>query len=90
MLTKIFAHPDTTICGFSFTSDIAELKKECPHLHFYENITNFLELQDLYKEVRPDYKEYGGLGLKDVVEYCLKFKLCKVEQMSNWELRPLR
>lgn len=32
MLSKIFNHPSTTICGFSFKSDIAELKKQCPSL----------------------------------------------------------
>lgn len=49
-----------------------------------------MELQDYYQKVCHDPKSYGGLGLAAVCLFCLGQKLCKVEQMSNWELRPLR
>lgn len=39
----------------------------------------------------PDFKEKGGIGLAAVATNLFEGKkLCKAEQMSNWENRPLR
>jgi ribonuclease D len=49
-----------------------------------------LDASFLYKKLFPDYKESGGFSLANVVQRLTGKKLCKVEQMSNWEKRPLR
>jgi ribonuclease D len=44
----------------------------------------------LYKEVEPDFKDKGGSSLAACTLNIMGKKLCKKEQMSNWENRPLR
>ena len=58
-------------------------------MRFLNHIENFIEAQSLYKLVFPDY-EQGGMSLAKVCERLFKMKLCKNEQMSNWERRRLR
>lgn len=77
------------IVGFGFTADFAQLEKSLPNLSFWKNITKFLDLQDYYKSVMTQ-QNWTGAGLKNVCEHLLGKKICKVEQMSNWENRPLR
>ena len=57
---------------------------------FFNRVPQIMEVQDFYKALYPDYKDHGGFGLAKVCERVLKKKLCKKEQMSNWENRPLR
>lgn len=90
MLTSIFTDPATTIIGFGFKADLSQFNKHCPEMTFLKNIANFLEMQDYYKALFPDFKNTGGFGLAAVCQNSLQLKLCKVEQMSNWEKRPLR
>ena len=59
-------------------------------MKFIENIPRFVDAQDFYKAVYPDFKENGGFSLARVCERVMDKKLCKKEQMSNWENRPLR
>lgn len=60
-------------------------------MKFMHNIPRLLDLQELYKLAMPDYKEKGGIGLAAVASNLFPGKkLCKAEQMSNWENRPLR
>jgi ribonuclease D len=49
-----------------------------------------MEVQEFYKAIFTNYKETGGFGLAAVCKNVLKKELCKKEQMSNWERRPLR
>jgi len=90
LLTKIFTHPETSVLGFGFSADISQLRKECPKMSFHARIPNLMEVQDFYKALFPDFKENGGFGLASVCLRVMKKKLCKLEQMSNWEKRPLR
>ena len=58
---------------------------------FIQNIPKLLDLQELYKLAVPDFREKGGMGLAAVAATLYPGKkLCKAEQMSNWENRPLR
>ena len=47
MLTSIFSCPESTICGFAFNGDISIFNKWCRKMRFLDNITNFLEVQDM-------------------------------------------
>ena len=59
-------------------------------MKFIENIPKLLDLQEMYKQAEPNFKEKGGIGLSAVSLNLMGKKLCKSEQMSNWENRPLR
>lgn len=59
-------------------------------MKFYLHIENFLDAQSLYKGIFHDYQKEGGSSLAKVCERLFKQKLCKGEQMSNWENRRLR
>lgn len=59
-------------------------------MKFIERIPRFVDAQDFYKLVYPDFKDNGGSSLATVCEKVMEKKLCKKEQMSNWENRPLR
>ena len=78
------------IVGFGFSADLSQFKKFCPQLHFIENIPRFVDAQTYYKLVYPGFKDDGGFSLARVCEKVMEKKLCKKEQMSNWENRPLR
>jgi len=48
VLCQIFSHPETTIVGFAFHSDISMLSKFLKHMKFYKKITALLDLQGYY------------------------------------------
>ena len=62
-------------------------KKCLPKLNFYNNIGNVFEAQDAFKDLT---KNKEPCGLAAVVKYLFNKDLCKYEQMSNWEKRPLK
>jgi hypothetical protein len=90
MLSNIFTDKKSIIVGFGFSSDLAMFKQYAPQLSFIQNIPRFIDAQDFYKLVYPDFQETGGFGLANVCEKVMEKKLCKKEQCSNWENRPLR
>jgi hypothetical protein len=55
MLTRIFSSPKSTILGFGFGADLREFERECTEMKFYKCILNFLEVQDFYKAIVPDF-----------------------------------
>lgn len=87
ILTSIFTSKETICIGFGFGSDISMLQQGLPKLQFYRHFENFIDVQAYYKQVKKADK-IPSLAL--VVEQLFKQELCKGEQMSNWELRPLR
>ncbi len=48
---------------------------------------NFIDAQTYYSKVLIAGQQ---TGLAKVAAEVLKFEICKGEQMSNWEKRPLR
>ena len=72
--------------GVSFEGDILKLNSSYPHLSAFKNpIKNYIDL------VRAHVKRFGNnpRGLAGCCELVLKKSLCKYEQRSNWENRPL-
>lgn len=90
VLCKIFANPKTYIIGAGFSSDVSQFSKYLPHMKFIKQIANLVDIQEVYKKKYPDFKENGGFGLAAISERVTKKKICKKEQVSNWERRPLR
>lgn len=89
-LTQLFTQKSTTVVGFGFQSDLSVFRKFCPQMKFIERIPKFVDAQEYFKAVYPDFKDKGGSSLARVCERTLDKKLCKREQISNWETRPLR
>ena len=54
---------------------------------FIRYIKNFIDIQHYFGKV---YLVEGQAGLTKVAEKMFDKPMCKVEQMSNWERRPLR
>ena len=89
------------IVGFGFQSDIMQLK-QFDGFTAFKRIAKFVDLQDVFQSemkmenpprlsliVEESYNKMHELyeGVPENVE---KVTLCKMEQMSNWERRPLR
>ena len=89
VLTEIFTNEESIMIGFSFASDSSVFKKCLPKMTFYQDFTRIVDAQTLWSKIMPDANDLG-LGLAKVCEHILDTKLCKAEQMSNWERRPLR
>lgn len=87
VLSAIFKDHNTTIVGFSFMSDIQVFTKYLPHMKFYKHIQNFIDAQTYFGLVWEDGQQ---IGLAKVAQKVFGKAICKFEQMSNWENRPLR
>lgn len=87
MLTQIFSNRDSTIIGFGFSSDIEQFTRKLPHFNFIKYVQNFIDAQSYYGKV---FLVEQQTGLAKVATKIFKKSICKVEQMSNWERRPLR
>jgi len=86
-LQEIFSFKESVIVGFSFGSDIEQFARKFPHLKFYRFIQNFIDAQTYYSIVTTSPPM---TGLAKVAEKIFGKPICKKEQMSNWERRPLR
>ena len=87
VLTELFTHEKTVCIGFSFKSDMDVFAKHLPKMNFYKYMRNFIDAQTYYSKVLIAGQQ---TGLAKVAAEVLKFEICKGEQMSNWEKRPLR
>lgn len=56
-------------------------------MNFYRYATNFIDAQTYFSTV---YNAAPMTGLAKVAKHILEKPICKKEQMSNWERRPLR
>lgn len=88
VLCEVFTNKDTVCVGFSFQSDLSVFKKHLPLMKFYKLFTNFIDVQSYYSKVCLPEKTL--VGLAKVAKHILNVEICKGEQMSNWEKRPLR
>ena len=87
VLTKIFTHEESLCLGFSFRSDLEVFSGHFADMNFYKSMTNFVDVQTYFGKVCISSSQNG---LAKVVQHIHQVKLCKGEQMSNWERRPLR
>ena len=86
-LTAIFTDDRSLCLGFAFGSDTSMFKESLPSMNFFKTFARFLDVQTYWQAIN---KEKNQIGLAKVVTTVLGKPLCKGEQMSNWELRPLR
>jgi ribonuclease D len=86
VLTEVFTNKDTICIGFSFKSDLDVFARHLSKMSFYKMFTNFIDAQSYYSKVCIA----GQAGLSKVAKQVLDCEICKGEQMSNWEKRPMR
>ena len=87
VLTQIFTNQNTLCIGFSFKSDLDVFARHFPTMKFYKLFVNFIDAQTYYGKVCIASNQSG---LAKVCKHLLQQEMCKGEQMSNWEKRPLR
>ena len=87
LLTSIFGSESINIIGMSFHNDLSALAAVSPSLNFRKKIANLYDIQPMYSSI---YKKPQGIGLTKIWDDILGKKVCKFEQMANWERRPLR
>ena len=56
-------------------------------MKFFKYMQNFVDAQIVYGRIM---EQRSQIGLSTVAKEILGVKVCKGEQMSNWEARPLR
>ena len=72
--------------GFGFNSSDMKILPMIISSAFQDNI---VDIQDIYRE-KVDKKVTTVPSLKNTVKEILNLNMCKVEQCSNWNRRPLR
>ena len=87
ILTQVFTHENTLCIGFSFRSDLEMFAQFFPAMQFYKKFSKFVDVQEYYMKL---YELDNQIGLAKVALDLFKKEICKGEQMSNWERRPLR
>ena len=87
ILTQVFTHENTLCIGFSFRSDLDMFAQFFPTMQFYKKFSKFVDVQEYYMKLHGLDNQ---IGLAKVALDLLKQEICKGEQMSNWEKRPLR
>ena len=78
ILSNVFSN--STIIGFCFRSDLQMWGKFLPKMQFYKTIERFVDAQEQYG---------NNKSLSFVIKEMIGNGLCKRQQMSNWEKRPL-
>jgi ribonuclease D len=86
LLCEIMQHSETICVGFAFSGDVDLLASCLPKMTFFKKIIKFIDLQTYFAVVTGKVQ----VGLAKVAEQVLNQSVCKAEQMSNWERRPLR
>ena len=59
-----------------------------PEMLFYKTITNFIDAQSYFAKIQK--LDHNTPGLATVVKTLFGKEVCKGEQVSDWEKRPLR
>jgi hypothetical protein len=86
-LYELFGNSSIIKIGVSFEGDMAKFRESYPEmLCFQSPLRSYLDLIDVHKTNR---KTNPG-GLNNLCEIYYNQSLCKFEQLSNWESRPLR
>ena len=73
--------------GFSFKSEI--IMFHSIGLSMFDNMKSFIEISTLFLKSKY-YIQNMKISLSEVYKQIFKTGICKVEQLSNWENRPLR
>ena len=86
-LQQVFNNEKSVIVGFAFNSDIDMFARRFPKMSFYRFIKRFVDAQTYFGRV---HLAQAQTGLAKVADKVFGMPICKKEQMSNWERRPLR
>nr|CAD7574286.1 unnamed protein product [Timema californicum] len=85
--------------GFNLLNDLQMMKTSLPELESCKANLGFLDLYLLWRKISKDFHFKFPFEGKDavvseslarLVELCLGHRINKMDQFSNWELRPLR
>ena len=86
-LVKLFSDPKIIKIGFSWGCDQEEFHRSFPDLAFHKYIANLVDAQQVYSQIK---QSTSMVSLKVLCKEITNKDLCKMEQCSNWESRPLR
>ncbi|KDO30093.1 hypothetical protein SPRG_05284 [Saprolegnia parasitica CBS 223.65] len=86
MLTELFCAHDIIKMGQGLLGDLKELHEAYPKASCFRKIHSVVEANDLLRVV---IQHTCLLSLQKIVFFCLKKKLIKTQQTSNWHRRPL-
>jgi hypothetical protein len=86
-LSRVFRNEGSTVIGFGFSSDVDQFARKHPQYRFIKYVERFIDAQSYYGKVMLVEQQ---TGLAKVAAKLLGKSICKVEQISNWERRPLR
>ena len=86
-LITVFNNDNIRIISLDFRNDSLEIK-EAGNLSFIHHTSNLLDLNYVYRHIFPTDKQW--VGLSEMTEKVMQRKIWKIEQLSNWNRRPLR
>lgn len=85
-LFQVFGSSQIMKLGIGFDGDLGKLRESYPDMIcFKETMYNYVDLITVHKKSRN--KDPGGLA--SLSELHFEIPMCKAEQKSNWEQRPL-
>ncbi|XP_007945268.1 exonuclease mut-7 homolog [Orycteropus afer afer] len=97
-LGQLLSDPSITKLGYGMSGDLRSLGTSCPTLaNVGQQIRGALDLQWVHRQMREGATPSPGVdtaeaprGLSLLVQQVLGKPLDKAQQLSNWDLRPLR
>ncbi|XP_006900730.1 PREDICTED: probable exonuclease mut-7 homolog [Elephantulus edwardii] len=97
LLSRLFSDPSITKLGYGLEGDLRSLGAVCPALADADKaVRGVLDLQLVHQRMRADTgspckgSARAPRGLSLLVQQVLGQPLDKTQQLSNWDLRPLR
>lgn len=86
-LNELFTANNVKIVALDFANDIKEIQTRTPNFKFINNTKNLYDLDVIYQAV---FDLKLKTSLSKISEQLFNKKIWKVEQVSNWDKRPLR
>ena len=86
-MTQIFTHKAIKVVGMDFRNDIKQILLRAPNMQFLNHTNSVHDLSQIFMKVYG-FKERSSLS--KMTDYCFGDKICKMEQLSNWERKDLR
>ncbi|OQR83877.1 hypothetical protein ACHHYP_18027 [Achlya hypogyna] len=86
MLTELFCASDIIKLGQGLLGDLKELHEAYPAASCFRQMHSVVEANDILRTV---IHHESMMSLQKIVYFCLKKKLVKTQQTSNWNRRPL-
>ncbi|KAJ8032206.1 Alpha-ketoglutarate-dependent dioxygenase alkB-like 3 [Holothuria leucospilota] len=98
---EVFSNKDVQKLGYDMTSDLMKLQESYPYLkQSLKDKKQFIDIKTVQANIEQQFpsvltidrtdKNRPHRGLNELLKICVGKPLNKDEQMSGWELRPLR